>query len=111
MFERVTQGAVDVIQGTAPLNAEQVEQLNDLFHQCLSNGQPSVVLNLDKVSLIDSAGLELLLDVQDDCRRHGGAVKIAAPNALCREILEVTGVDRAFEVFPEPLAAVGSFAR
>jgi len=111
MFERVSQGAVDVIRGDTPLDAERVAEVTALLQKCLHNGQPYVVLDLEKVPLIDSAGLELLLDFRDEYQQLGGALKLAAPNPLCEEILLVTGMDESLEVFDKALAAAGSFVR
>jgi len=111
MFERLKQGAVDVIRGNDPLNVEHVEEASRLLDQCVRDGQPYVVLDLEKVTLIDSAGLELLLDFKEAFEAVGGVLKLAAANPLCEEILSITGIDRDFEIFPEALSAVGSFAR
>lgn len=111
MFERATQGAVDVIQGDEPLNVDQVQEVGALLAECLHDGQPRVVFDLERVLLIDSAGLELLLDFKEEYEQAGGALKLAAPNPLCEEILMVTGLDESFEVFPEALLATGSFVR
>jgi anti-anti-sigma factor len=110
MFKHSKQGAVDVIGGDVPLNAESRERIFELLDQCLSRGQPCVVLDLRKVPLIDSAGLEALLDVRDRCRGLGGASKLAGPNRLCLDILNATGVGTEFEVFSDVLQAAGSFA-
>jgi len=111
MFRRVTQGAVNVIQGDLPLNAESVEQVAALLAECAAGGPPYTVVDLEKVPLIDSAGLELLLDYGDEFQQRGGALKLAAPSNLCREILMVTGVGERLEVFGDSLAAVGSFVQ
>ncbi len=111
MFERVTQGAVDVIQGDAPLNVERTDEVALLLEGCLAGGRPYVVLDLDGVPLLDGAGLELLLDFQERLQQLGGALKLAGVNPLCRDILEATGIRGSFEVFPEALSAVGSFVR
>ncbi|NQT17622.1 MAG: STAS domain-containing protein [Planctomycetes bacterium] len=111
MFERVGHGAVDVIEGDLPLNVENVEGVASLLQESLLSGQPYVVVDLENVPLIDSAGLELLLQYQEELQRSGGALKLAAPNRLCDEILTVTGTGQSFEVFSEALLAVGSYAR
>ncbi|HUT91101.1 MAG TPA: STAS domain-containing protein [Thermoguttaceae bacterium] len=111
MFERVTQGAVDVIRGDAPLNAEHAEEVSLLLAGCLSSGRPYVVLDFDKVPLIDSAGLELVLDFQEKLQQLGGALKLASVNSLPSDILSATGIREGFEIFPEALSAVGSFVR
>ena len=111
MFERTLQGVVQVIRGNDPLIKEHAQAVIDLLTECLEYGQPRVVLDMEKVPLIDSAGLELLVDSQENFQQRGGALKLVAPNALCQEILSVTGVGALFELFPEPVSAVGSFAQ
>jgi anti-anti-sigma factor len=111
MFERVTNGVVNVIRGDLPLNVDHVEEMTDLLKECLRTGQPHVLLDLTNVPLIDGAGLELLLDFNEECQELGGLLKLAAPSPLCEEILSVTGVGEQFEVFHDVLSAVGSFVR
>lgn len=111
MFQQSRTGAVDVVRGQDPINLPNVKSLGELLDTCLSGGQPHVVLDLEKVPLIDSAGLELLLDFQDRCANRAGAMKLAAPTPLCREILTVTGVASRFEIHPDSLSAIGSFAQ
>ena len=91
MFQLAKHGAVDVIGGDAPLNAETRERLFEALERCLTRGQPRIVMDLRKVPRIDSAGLEALLDVRDRCRSLGGACKLAGPNRLCLDILNATG--------------------
>jgi anti-anti-sigma factor len=111
MFERAKQGAVDVVHGDDPLNAEFVPRVLQLLEECGAHGQPRAVLDLGNVPLVDSAGLEMLLDVQEGFQRRGGALKLAVRNTLCREILSVTGVGAHFEIFPDAASAVGSFVQ
>ena len=109
MFKRTKQGAITVITGGAPSTTENREVLSDVLETCLGEGQPRAVLDLQEVALIDSAGLELLLDVQENFEQRAGTLKLAAPNSLCRDILSVTGVGNQFEIYREVKSAVGSF--
>jgi anti-anti-sigma factor len=111
MFARNRQGAVDVISGNDALNADSVPSVLQLLLDCGAHGQPHAVLDLAHVPLVDSAGLEMLLDVQGDFQRRGGTLKLAVGSGLCREILSVTGVGSHFEVFSEATSAVGSFVQ
>lgn len=110
MFTLTKQGAVSVISGDAPLNAEHLPGVAKLIEQCLS-GQPRIVLHLQHVPLIDSAGLELLSETRTRCAQRGGTMELAAPNALCRDILTATRLTERFAIFDDLLAAVGSFAQ
>ena len=111
MFELEKHGAVHVISGDEPLNTDFVDQVAGLLDKCLLGGLPRVVVDLKKVPLIDSAGMEWLLDSRDKCRQSGGDLKLAAPNRLCEDILFVAGVDQEIEVVAEILPAIGSFVR
>lgn len=111
MFERSKQGAVDVIRGNDPLTDEFVAELRSLLERNQDSRQPHVVIDLEKIPMIDSTGLELLLEFQDRFTERGGALKLAAANPLCRDILRITNVSNRMAVFDNVISAVGSFTQ
>jgi anti-anti-sigma factor len=111
MFEHKTQGAVDVISGGDRISGDYVAALASVLEGRIDRGQPQIVLDMQGVALVDSAGLELLLDVQEKCQRMGGAMKLANLGALCREVLKATGVGARFEIFRDSGGAVRSFVQ
>lgn len=111
MFERTRQGTVNIVCGSDPIAASTVDELGQLLDECVLNGQPRIVVDLESVPLIDSQGLELLLDTGERCQERGGVMQLAAPNALCQDILRVTGVDQHFRLFEDVTEAVRSFSR
>jgi anti-anti-sigma factor len=111
MFEQKCQGAVDVISGGDRVAGEYVEELSALLEARLDRGQQQIVLDMQAIALIDSAGLELLLDIQEKCQRMGGALKLANLGSLVREVLKATGVGSRFEIFRDAGAAVRSFVQ
>jgi len=111
MFQMVKQGAVQVLSGDSPLSGEYVAEAQGLAAAALARNQSRLVLDLKDVALIDSAGLEWLLTVRDDCLRAGGSLQLASPGQLCQDILVATGVAEQFAIFDTLAAAVGSYAR
>jgi anti-anti-sigma factor len=111
MFTQKCQGAVDVICGGDRIAGEHVAELAEVLEKQLERGQPQIVLDMQGIALIDSAGLELLLDCQEKCQRMGGALKLAGMGALCREVLKATGVGSRFETFRDSGGAVRSFVQ
>ncbi|MEQ8210857.1 MAG: STAS domain-containing protein [Lacipirellulaceae bacterium] len=105
-----TQGAVEVVSLNAPLDSQNADELAESISQRCAHGQPAIVIDLKNTPLIDSAGLESLVDVQQMAAKRGGSVKLSGPNPLCADILHVSGMNRRFEVFETAKAAVGSFA-
>lgn len=111
MFEHSRQGAVDLIKGDQPLAGSTLEEAASLLERCVSRPQPRVIFDLSSVPLVDSRGLELLVDSQRQSFARGGCVKLAAPTQLCRDILKATNVIALFDVFDDAISAAGSFAR
>jgi anti-anti-sigma factor len=111
MFEHKCQGAVDVISGGDRIAGEHVVELGALLESRVERGQPQIVLDLQGVAVMDSAGLELLLDFQEKCQRRGGALKLANVGVLCREVLKATGVGARLEMFRDTGGAVRSFVQ
>jgi anti-anti-sigma factor len=111
MFSRIKHGSVDVVASKTALTRDTVDKLQAALDACRGQGQPRAVLDLHKTPLVDSAALEQLLDAQEAFEQEGGALKLAGANALCSEILSITGVAGRFEIFGDVKSAVGSFVQ
>ena len=111
MFPTERQGAVTVVSCDEPISAEHLEEFTVAVHGCLSGGQPLVILDLNEVAFIDGRGLESLLELQGECERYGGAIKLASPAPVVNDALRVTGVVDRFEMFSSVKEAIGSFSR
>jgi len=111
MFKQKHQGSVDVISGGDRISGEHVAELSALLEKRIERGQPQIVIDLQGIAVIDSTGLELLLDYQEKCQRMGGALKLANASVLCREVLKATGVGARFEMFRDSGGAVRSFVQ
>lgn len=65
-----------------------------------------LVLNMEAVGFIDSAGLEYLLELQDRLAERLGQVKLIKPDEHLRKILEITRLAGTFETFHDVAEAV-----
>jgi anti-anti-sigma factor len=110
MFSSEQHGAVHVISGDSPLDHHTAPDLLGLWRQIDLARRRKVILLLEGIPLFDSAGLELLLDMHDECRARGGVLKLAAPSSLCHDILTATGMTRRLEVLDDLHQAIASFA-
>jgi type IV pilus assembly protein PilB len=59
---------------------------------CLAQGDVQLVIDLTSVQNINSAALELILDIQDQSIRLGGWLKLANPNPVVLDILRISGL-------------------
>lgn len=111
MLQIESQGAVEVITPKVALNHETVAPLRSAIADKTFAGQPMLVIDMNRVPLIDSAGLEALLDIQQMLRDSAGTMKLAGLTQLCEDILRVTGLAERFETYADLKSAVGSFVR
>ena len=99
-------GDVIVVHIPEELGADQGDGLS-AFVSALE--RPDVVFDLDATETLDSEGLTVLLNVQDQLRDASGEAKIATTNPSNRKILEITRLDQQLEVFDSVVEAVKSF--
>lgn len=105
------QGAVTVVQATERFNEDFVEHLDKALGTHVVHGTPMAVINMEATRLINSKGLEYLLDTGENFRQRGGALKIASPTSVSREVLSITELDRNLEIYESVNMAVRSFAK
>ncbi len=74
------------------IDDSSVDGLADMLNECVASREVQLVVDLDKVTLINSAGLELLLNVQEQLSRLGGELKLTQANAVVRDVLTLTGL-------------------
>ena len=100
-----------MIEGSDPISSVTCEELREVLLPQISHGQPKIVIDLQRIPLIDSKGLELLVDISDHCQARGGSLHLAAPNALCSDILRITGVATRVSVYEDLQEAIRSYCK
>jgi anti-sigma B factor antagonist len=99
-------GDVLVVHAPDQLNEEHAVKVQKFLQ---SQQHTKVIVDLDDVEAIDSMGLQLLLDAQDDLRAAHGDLKLISANLVNRKILEITRLDQHLEVFDSVIDAVKSY--
>ena len=89
---------------------EESSAMREQIKSMLAGGQKKIVLNLNNVTYIDSAGLGALVAAHHSARSQGAALKLAHLGAKFQEILQVTKLLTVFEVHDSEAAAVRSFS-
>ena len=105
----ITVRPVLAIQLPERLNMTTSREFWPEIEAVLKEDRPRVVFDFSEVCQIDSAGVELLLKSLEAVMRLDGDLKFAAIRPQAAIILELTRVDRLFEVFPSVDSAVESF--
>ncbi|MCA9139593.1 MAG: STAS domain-containing protein [Planctomycetales bacterium] len=103
-------GSIYVVRPEGPLRADTIESIHTLVSTKLTGGVPAIVVDFSDTPLLDSLGLEWLLDLVGECCRRGGCVRLCNVGELCDDLLRITGVGSSIESFPDLTSALGSFA-
>jgi len=86
-------------------------QLRQTLQNLVTRGETAVLLNLERVPVVDSSGLGAVAHGYISAKRHGGALKLVHVSARVHDLLVVTRLGRVFEVFDGEEEAIASFAR
>jgi anti-sigma B factor antagonist len=96
-------GRLVLDDGENVLRGEIARQLDD--------GVRRFVLNLNGLSMIDSAGVGEIVASYQLASERGAVVKIALePGGLAGRVFKVSGLERALEVFPAEDDAIRSYS-
>jgi anti-sigma B factor antagonist len=81
------------------------DKINSLIHQ----NQKNLLLNLEGVPYIDSAGLGEIVRTYTTVSRQGGSLKLVNLTKRITDLLSITKLLTVFEVFDSEKDAVASF--
>jgi anti-sigma B factor antagonist len=76
----------------------------------LTAGTTQLVLNLENVSYIDSAGLGAIVEAFTVARHKAVRLTLLNPTERTRHLLEITGLAKIVESFDSEAAAIASWA-
>jgi anti-sigma B factor antagonist len=88
--------------------AEGTSLLRDTVHNFLQHGFNRILLNLQSVQFIDSAGLGELVRSHASIRNRDGQLKLVNPSANVHHLLKITKLDQVFEIEPDEYSALRS---
>jgi anti-sigma B factor antagonist len=80
--------------------------LRETVRAFLDAGQLRILLNLERLDFLDSAGLGELVRTHVAVRSRGGQLTLVNPAHHVRQLLHVTRVDRVFDIAPDELTAL-----
>ena len=92
------------------LDQIQVERIRvDLEHLVETAGTPRLVLNFQRVNLVSSALLGVLMTLDRKTRAKSGAIRLANINNNVRQVFAITRLERILGIFPSTDAAIENF--
>ena len=84
-------------------------QLRDKVNELLDAGESRILLNLEKVKYMDSAGIGELVACYKRAKEKDGTVKLLNPSGKVYDLLQLTKLEEVFDTYRDEGEALGSF--
>jgi len=100
---------VDLLIAEGTINSETAPQFEQALEERLDKGTSNLILDLEQVDYMSSAGLRAMVAAYKRAKSQGGTLVLAAPSDRVREVLDLGGLIEVFPIYEDRLSAVGSF--
>src|SRR5262245_8255126 len=90
---------IPLIRLEGRFDAEAAAFLKSQINNLVNEQQPNLVIDMRRVSFVDSLGLAALVSGLILCRRHQGVLKLFGLQSSPKMLFEVTRLDKAFQLF------------
>lgn len=99
----------DLVKPDGRVDSATAPQLAKILDEITDSGRFKIILDLEKVDFMSSAGLRVLISTQKTCKRYNrGEVVLAAVPKRIHDALDLAGFIPLFKFFDSALDAVGA---
>jgi anti-sigma B factor antagonist len=111
MTNRVVNGVSVVALDGRIVLGEESTALRQKLKSLIAEGKKKIVLNMDNIKYIDSAGLGILVAAHVSAKTQGASLHLCHLGSKFQEVLQITKLLTVFEVCDTEAAAVASFSK
>ena len=103
-------GPVEILDLSGKITIGEGEvELRKTVQGMIDAGSKKILLGLEKVGFMDSAGLGELVACYKRATEKGGTIKILRPSGKVADLLSLTKITEIFEIFEDEGEALASF--
>ena len=99
---------ITVFRVSGEFTADDTEHFSRLIEERSNAGMRDILVDCEHLEFIDSAALELLIDLQQRVGMNGGQLRLIKPDDAIQKILELTRLDVVLESHASLESAVRS---
>lgn len=90
---------------------EESNALRERVKALIAEGKKKIVLNMDNITFIDSAGLGTLVAAHHSVKTQGASLRLCHLGSKFQEVLQITKLLTVFDVYNSEAEAVSSFSK
>jgi len=111
MTDREVDGVSVVALDGRIVLGEESNALREKVKGLINSGKKKIVLNMDNVTFIDSAGLGTLVAAHHSAKSQGAGLRLCHLGSKFQEVLQITKLMTVFDVYNTEAEAVASFSK
>jgi anti-anti-sigma factor len=108
-IKTIKQNGIDIVSFTGSLDTNTSQQAEILLQKLIDGGSKKIVIDLEGIDYISSAGLRILLMVSKRLKKIEGKLRICALNETVREVFDISGFSMIFDLFESKDQALEDF--
>lgn len=98
-----------LIEVSGRIDSTNANEFGARLSKPIDDGHTLLVLDLAAVDYMSSAGLREIVSAIKRVRQDNGDVRLAQPSERVMEVLEISGLDSIFQIYPTQDGAMQSF--
>ena len=95
------------IDGEIDINSSPM--IKKSFDKLISQKTSKIVINLSKVTYVDSSGLATLVEILKNMRSYGGRMRLVCMSSKIKSLFEITKLEKLFEIMADEETATTNF--
>ncbi|EQA38740.1 STAS domain protein [Leptospira broomii serovar Hurstbridge str. 5399] len=102
-------GNIVILDINGEIDLYNAPEIKDVIAKLIEEQKYYTIINLEKVSYIDSSGIGALISSLSNLKKYQGGLKIINVAGSVRKVFELTKLTSFFEIFDNEADAVGAF--
>ncbi len=104
----MTENSPNVVPLEGEIDLHVSPQIGAQLAALIKQKPARVVVDLSKVTYIDSSGLAVLIEAMQNVGSYGGSFALTGLQDGVRPIFEIARLDQVFRIFPDTAAALAT---
>ncbi|AAN50294.1 STAS domain-containing protein [Leptospira interrogans] len=102
-------GNIVILDINGEIDLYNAPEIKDVIAKLIEEQKYYTIINLEKVSYIDSSGIGALISSLSNLKKYQGGLKIINVSGSARKVFELTKLTSFFEIFDNESEAVSAF--
>ena len=100
-----------ILEIVGEIDLYNAPEIKDIISKLIEERSYNVIIDLEKVSYIDSSGIGALISSLSNLKKYHGGLKIINVYASVRKVFELTKLTSFFEIYDSEKEAIESFSK